>query len=1164
MPIRISRLDPTRTTNLRQAFARQLRKRFRKLKGMIYKYLVLDDTFGLAANSEQKIPLASTQVNITDQTVLDAIRGIQVRIAADDLLKLPSHLHVTVRYGLFPQTGLAEAVQAILRKRGLPEFRIKSLSVFEQPEEDVLKFDVQSDTLTEWNRLLGSLPNIQTYEYHPHLTVAYLKKGTGTKYVRSSAIDGMLVSGNVLDFVYSDADRNFTEITTNAPPNQFKFTTSQKKLEEFQRWLRQQFKSELLGKSNEELWLRYTQRGFERGAGRAFDDLRAAEKAGGFKADDFWNGSKNEFLKSAFGRPETREKMELLASRSFSDLANVTEDMATKMGRVLADGLVSGANPRTIAKDLEDELGLGMQRSETIARTEIIRAHSEGQLDAFERMGVEEVGVAVEWRTAGDDRVCDACAPMEGAVFKVAEAHGMIPRHPNCRCAFLPANVGEEQDEQLRSKGELKGAIKDSLEAMGQGKDDWGTDVAISTGRPISLLNALAEWEANLLARSPTTNEFDPDQPRDETGKWTSTGGGGMPSGVSQIPSETLAQLATSNLEKIKSLGGSTGATLVKDKSGQQFVQKGPVSGAKAEHIKNEGDADRAYRALGVAVPDGNDIDTMSGTMKLTKFVEGAEELGKLPPDQQKAARAELAKNFVADALLANWDVVGLNQDNILVKDGKPIRVDNGGALRYRAQGDLKGDAFGPEVKELQTMRDPSVNPQTAKVYGSLTQDEIHSQIKDVLAKKDQVLSAITHPQTKSIMEQRFKHLESMVKPPASATTSTAGNDLKSPAGLVNHIKESMEAGGVKFSELQLKKLEALNPNGIQNGVMNVHVFTGDKAANTAKMEHLKKIMPPGTVFKTKAITAAKLGIIKDTSSGKGIGGNPDPTPTPSPTPTPTQPKATPALPKTYGGLQPGHKYVNSKGETKEVHSVETDGTNVKIKFVGESGQAIVPAGKAFGFSAPSSTPTPTPKPASTPTYAPSPTPATTAPPNGWTTAPVQASSTLMKEHSIPVIENNKKLADSVTEYTGSYAVMLNDKMRKCPPDFGCLSPKDKKHANHIMNMVDAAPPFPQPVLVSRGINLGSSGTKSIIEGLLKAKDTGQEMQFPSITSTSINYGFSGNIRFKIAAKRGIYVETISMFPYEKEVILSPKQKFTVRDVVQSGSGEYHVYLEEQ
>jgi len=82
----------------------------------------------------------------------------------------------------------------------------------------------------------------------------------------------------------------------------------------------------------------------------------------------------------------------------------------------------------------------------------LIVAHAEGQLDSFEDLNVEEVGVMAEWSTVGDDRVCELCEDLEGAIMTIDEARGLIPRHPNCRCAWIPANVGE------RSKAALKKA----------------------------------------------------------------------------------------------------------------------------------------------------------------------------------------------------------------------------------------------------------------------------------------------------------------------------------------------------------------------------------------------------------------------------------------------------------------------------------------------------------------------------------------------------------------------------------------------------------------------------------------------------------------------------------------------------------------------------------
>lgn len=212
--------------------------------------------------------------------------------------------------------------------------------------------------------------------------------------------------------------------------------TSPERLKLFQDWLARQLKWTVVGATKDQLWAKYVEEGFVKGAGRAFDDVKSRRGAS-FRRDDLAVGERRQFLSSSFRRPETVEKVKLLASRTFEEMVNVGEEVKLKLGRVLVDGLTQGKNPRDVAREMRDKLAMPMRRAETIARTEIIRAHSEGQLNAMEDLGVDEVGVMVEWSTAGDDRVCEACLPMEGVVLKLSEAHGMIPRHPNC----LPGHV---------------------------------------------------------------------------------------------------------------------------------------------------------------------------------------------------------------------------------------------------------------------------------------------------------------------------------------------------------------------------------------------------------------------------------------------------------------------------------------------------------------------------------------------------------------------------------------------------------------------------------------------------------------------------------------------------------------------------------------------------
>lgn len=198
------------------------------------------------------------------------------------------------------------------------------------------------------------------------------------------------------------------------------------------------------------------------------------------------------------------------------------------------------------------------------------------------------------------------------------------------------------------------------------------------------------------------------------------------PAPVGKFPTN-LAQLET-----VRGLGGSTGATLVRDpNSGRQFVLK---RGNSAAHIREEFAADQLYRALGVPVPDARLFEEGGSPAKLAEFVPGqtlAQFLKGATAEQKAATLAKLQQHFVADALLGNWDVAGLGLDNILVDEsGTPWRIDNGGSLRFRAQGAAKTATEWNEFPtELWTLRDAATNGQTAQAFDGLTIYDIARQI---------------------------------------------------------------------------------------------------------------------------------------------------------------------------------------------------------------------------------------------------------------------------------------------------------------------------------------------------------------------------------------------------------------------------------------------------
>jgi hypothetical protein len=145
--------------------------------------------------------------------------------------------------------------------------------------------------------------------------------------------------------------------------------------------------------------------------------------------------------------------------------------------------------------------------------------------------------------------------------------------------------------------------------------------------------------------------------------------------------------------------GGTNGARIALNPEGTRWLVK--YYRGNPDRVATELLANAIYRELDILVPEAG-IGTWQGpngeewTSCTYPMLEG--EIRRWSdPD------ALLAEGFVADALLANWDVIGQEQDNILwTDDDAPIRIDQGGCLRFRAQG-IKKD-YGPEVVELESM----------------------------------------------------------------------------------------------------------------------------------------------------------------------------------------------------------------------------------------------------------------------------------------------------------------------------------------------------------------------------------------------------------------------------------------------------------------------------
>jgi hypothetical protein len=201
---------------------------------------------------------------------------------------------------------------------------------------------------------------------------------------------------------------------------------------------------------------------------------------------------------------------------------------------------------------------------------------------------------------------------------------------------------------------------------------------------------------------------------------------------IAAVRDETaLSEFDISDWKQVGGQMGSNKGGTYEDADGNRYYVKYPKSDL---HAQNETLASALYRAAGVDAAgiylgrDGNgDLVTVS------PMIDGAtSDFGSRLDEQDYLEKVQ--DGFAVDAWLANWDVAGLVFDNVVTDaDGNPVRVDPGGALIFRAQGAPKGGAFGNEVTELDTLRDPNKNAQSFAVFGSMSTDQLRESARKLL-----------------------------------------------------------------------------------------------------------------------------------------------------------------------------------------------------------------------------------------------------------------------------------------------------------------------------------------------------------------------------------------------------------------------------------------------
>lgn len=254
-----------------------------------------------------------------------------------------------------------------------------------------------------------------------------------------------------------------------------------------------------------------------------------AMKVGGYQALD--QAGREALAEAAFSLVPT-DALDFLSNYQLQLLGKLSDDLVAGIKSAVQVGIAQGEGPAKIArriggivKDPDEFRQAGktvfktvQQRAELIARSEVMRAYNQGALKFETRVGIRRV----RWLTAGDERTCPDCGPLDGKEFDLVDLPSQ-PLHPACRCTHVPADLSgllskEALEAQLSGQTLENPAVKEALKTGDYGKltvvqlrevaKEKGVSIARTKSGRITLLSQASGQSEEWLAGH-TMNELE-------------------------------------------------------------------------------------------------------------------------------------------------------------------------------------------------------------------------------------------------------------------------------------------------------------------------------------------------------------------------------------------------------------------------------------------------------------------------------------------------------------------------------------------------------------------------------------------------------------------------------------------------------------------------------
>lgn len=294
--------------------------------------------------------------------------------------------------------------------------------------------------------------------YDPTRTLTLRRRFVGQMRRRFRRLKGevrrALVEQRVLGNVRQDQAIDVPQPPPLPGRQEFEDEPDNRKVEDFMDWmnrvenqviLEQSSYPSIVGGEQQLPWTSfYIYLAYVKGIERARLEMRRA----GYETPSYIQGEDGEREEDYHQAAQTerhKRGINLLYTQAYMELTGIVEAVNQEVSRQITRGLLEDESSTAIADRVTDRIDrTGLHRGRILSRTETVRAHTNAMLEEMSQWGIDRVTAQVEFTTAKDERVCTVCRSLEGTVYSIDEARGIIPVHPQCRCVWLPVAKTEE------------------------------------------------------------------------------------------------------------------------------------------------------------------------------------------------------------------------------------------------------------------------------------------------------------------------------------------------------------------------------------------------------------------------------------------------------------------------------------------------------------------------------------------------------------------------------------------------------------------------------------------------------------------------------------------------------------------------------------------------